>query len=115
MLITALKSKIHRATVTATELDYEGSIAIDRKLMEAARILVNEQVQVLNLNTGGRFVTYAIEAEENTGQICLNGPAARLGLEGDLIIIMTYCHLTLDEMRSHKPIIVRVDNENKPL
>jgi len=115
MLITALKSKIHRATVTATELDYEGSIAIDRKLMQAAQILVNEQVQVLNLNTGGRFVTYAIEAEENSGQICLNGPAARLGRKGDLIIIITYCHLTLDEMKSHKPIVIRVDEGNRPL
>lgn len=115
MLITALKSKIHRATVTATELDYEGSIAIDKKLLQSAQILVNEQVQVLNLNTGGRFVTYAIEAEENSGQICLNGPAARLGRKGDLVIIIAYCHLTLDEMKSHKPIIIRVDESNRPL
>lgn len=115
MLITALKSKIHRAVVTATELDYEGSIAIDKKLLRLSGIMANEQVQVLNLNTGGRFVTYAIEADENSGQICLNGPAARLGRAGDSVIIISYCHLTPEEMKSHKPIIVKVDSNNRPI
>ena len=84
-----LKSKIHRARVTGLNLDYEGSITIDRKIMEEADILPYEQVQVLNINNGARFVTYAIKGEPDSGEICLNGAAARLGVEGDTIIILS--------------------------
>ena len=86
-----LKSKIHRARVTRCNIDYEGSICIDRELMQAADMLPYEQVHVLNVNTGGRFTTYAIEGGK--GEICLNGAAARLVAKGDIIIILSYCHL----------------------
>src|SRR5210317_411277 len=85
-----LKSKIHRATLTGTELDYEGSIAIDRNLLDAADMLPGEQVQVLNLNTGSRLITYVIEAPAGSGTVLLNGPAARLGAPGDRVIVLTY-------------------------
>ena len=92
-----LKSKIHRATVTDSKIDYEGSITIDRRLMQAADILPYEQVQVLNINNGARFTTYAIEGREGSGEICPNGAAARLAVKGDLLIILTYHHVTDDE------------------
>jgi len=114
MLITMLKSKIHRARITGAELDYEGSIAIDKGLLKAADIYPHEQVQVLNLNTGKRFVTYAIEAPEGSGEICLNGPAARLGQTDDLVIIITYCHLEPAKAGDHRPIIIKVDGKNQP-
>lgn len=109
-----LKSKIHRATVTATELHYEGSIAIDEELLEKADILPGEQVQVLNLENGERFITYAIWAERGSGTIMLNGPAARLGAIGDRIIIVTYAPMTDEEARSYKPRVVLVNASNKP-
>ena len=105
-----LKSKIHRAHVTDANIDYEGSITIDKKLMEEADILPYEQVQVLNVNNGARFTTYAIEGE--MGEICLNGPAARLGIKGDIIIILSYCHVAEDEVHSYKPKIVHVNARN---
>lgn len=108
-----LKSKIHRAKLTGTELDYEGSIAIDRDLIEAANMLPGEQVQVLNVNSGARLVTYIIEAEAGSGTILLNGPAARLGVPGDLVIIITYCVLSDAETTGHKPIVVHVDENNR--
>jgi aspartate 1-decarboxylase len=107
-----LKSKIHRATVTAANIDYEGSITIDRKLMAEAEILPYEQVQVLNVNNGARFSTYAIEGEEGSGEICLNGAAARLAIKGDIVIILTYCHVSDEEARNHKPKIVYVNDNN---
>ena len=110
-----LKSKIHRATLTGTELDYEGSIAIDRDLLEAADVLPGEQVQVLNLNNGSRIITYAIEAEAGSGVVLLNGPAARLGATGDRVIILTYCAVDEDEARSLAPNIVKVDDHNRLL
>jgi aspartate 1-decarboxylase len=109
------KSKIHRATVTGTELEYEGSLGIDRDLMTAADILPDEQVQVLNLNNGARMITYAIEAEAGSGTILLNGPAARLGVPGDRIIILTYCTVSEEEARSWKPNVVQVDDRNRVL
>jgi aspartate 1-decarboxylase len=115
MLITMLKSKIHRATITGAELDYEGSIAIDENLLKAARILPHEKVQVVNLSNGNRFETYAIVAKAGGGEICLNGPAARLGLVGDMIIIISYCHLTEAEAKTHEPVIVKVDSANKQI
>jgi len=105
-----MKSKIHRARVTEVNLDYEGSITIDRKLMEEADILPYEQVQVLNINNGARFSTYAIEGD--SGEICLNGAAARLVTKGDTIIILTYCHVEEDEARGFTPKIVYVDAKN---
>ena len=105
-----LKSKIHRARVTDVSIDYEGSITIDRKLMEEADILPYEQVAVVNINKGARFSTYAIKG--NTGEICLNGAAARLGVKGDIIIIMSYCHVDDDEAVNSTPKVVHVDTQN---
>ena len=109
---TMLKSKIHRATVTDGNIDYEGSITIDKKLMEEADMLPYEQVQVLNINNGARFSTYVIEGEEGSGDICLNGAAARLAVKGDLVIILTYTEMSDEEARKHKPKIVRVNENN---
>ena len=105
-----LKSKVHRAHVTETNIDYEGSITIDKKLMEEADILPYEQVQVLNVNNGARFATYAIEGE--CGEICLNGAAARLVTKGDTVIILSYCHVDDDEARTFMPRLVYVDGKN---
>ena len=107
-----LKSKIHRARVTGANIDYEGSITIDKKLMEEADILPYEQVCVLNINNGARFTTYAIEGEKGNGEICLNGAAARLAVKGDTIIILSYCHIGDEEARSFTPKIVHVDAKN---
>jgi len=107
-----LKCKIHRATLTGTELDYEGSIAIDRALLEAADMLPGEQVQVLNLNNGSRIITYAIEAEAGSGTVMLNGPAARLGAVGDRVIVLSYCAVSEEEARTHRPKVVKVDDGN---
>lgn len=105
-----LKSKIHRARVTDVNIEYEGSITIDKKLMEEADILPYEQVHVLNINNGARFTTYAIEGE--SGEICINGAAGRLAAKGDTVIILTYCHVQETEARNFKPIKVYVDNKN---
>ena len=113
MLRTVLKSKIHRATLTGTDLDYEGSIAIDRDLLEAADILPGEQVQVLNLNNGERLITYAIEAPAGSRTMLLNGPAARLAVPGDVVIVITYCTLDDADARTFKPRIIKVDAENR--
>ena len=110
-----IKSKIHRALVTATFLDYEGSIAIDPALLEAADILPGEQVQVLNVNNGSRIVTYAILGERGSGQIMLNGPAARSAAVGDPVVIITYAPMTDDEARAHVPRVVLVDEKNRPV
>lgn len=107
-----LKSKIHRARVTDANIDYEGSITIDKRLMTEADILPYEQVQVLNINNGARFSTYAIEGKEDSGEICLNGAAARLVVKGDLVIILTYCDVREEEARSHTPRVVHVDAKN---
>ncbi len=115
MLITVCKSKIHRAKITEANLDYEGSITIDKELMDATDILPNEKVQVLNLNNGARFETYVFVGEKNSGTICLNGPAARLGQVGDLLIIISYCHLEFEEAKKYQPKVVYVDKENKIL
>ena len=107
-----LKSKIHRARVTKLNIDYEGSITIDSKLMEEADIFPYEQVQVLNINNGARFATYAISAQPNSGEICINGAAARLVAKGDIIIILSYCHVEDEEARHFTPRIVHVDAQN---
>jgi aspartate 1-decarboxylase len=108
-----LKSKIHRAVLTGANLDYEGSIAIDPILLEAADILPNEQVQVLNVNTGSRITTYAIAAERGSGTVMLNGPAARSGIVGDLVVILTYAHVDTNELADYSPKIVKVDSQNR--
>ncbi|MCK4404303.1 MAG: aspartate 1-decarboxylase [candidate division Zixibacteria bacterium] len=113
MLITICKSKIHRATITEADLNYEGSITIDKNLMDATDILPNEKVQVLNLNNGARFETYVLVAEANSGTICLNGPAARLGQVGDLLIIVSYCDLEFEEAKKYQPKVIFVDKENR--
>ena len=107
-----LKSKIHRARVTQLNIDYEGSITIDRKLMEEADILPYEQVEVLNINNGARLTTYAIEGEKESGVIGINGPAARLAAKGDRIIILSYCHLEDDEAHNFMPKIAHVNAQN---
>lgn len=110
---TMLKSKIHRARVTDANIDYDGSITIDKKLMAEADILPYEQVQVLNINNGARFSTYAIEGKENSGDICLNGAAARLGVRGDLVIILTYTTVSDEEAQNYGPKIVYVNANNE--
>lgn len=108
-----LKSKIHRATVTGLELHYEGSIAIDPDLLEAADILPGEQVQVLDLNNAARFITYAITGERGSGQMMLNGPAARLACTGDLIIVASYAPMEDAEARAFRATVVQVDGQNR--
>ena len=110
---TMLKSKIHRATVTAANMCYEGSITLDTALMEAADILPYEQVQVLDLNNGNRLTTYAIEGARGSGQVVINGAAARLVSEGDLVIVLTYTDVPEAEARSHTPTLVYVDQDNQ--
>ncbi len=105
-----LKSKIHRATVTGADINYEGSIAIDTRLMEAADILPFEQVAVLNINNGARFETYAIKGEK--GEICINGAAARLAVKGDMVIILTYQQMEEEEAHTYSPKLVHVDSNN---
>lgn len=110
---TILKSKIHRATVTQADLNYEGSITIDAQLMREADILPFEQVQVLDVNNGNRLTTYAIEGESGSGQICINGAAARLVSPGDIVIVLTYSAMTDAEAREHEPQLVYVDERNR--
>ncbi len=110
---TLLKSKIHRARVTDSNLNYEGSLTIDAELMRAADILSCEQIKVYNVNNGARFDTYAIEGPAGKGDICLNGAAARMGAAGDLIIIATYAAYNEAETVIHKPKIVLVDADNR--
>jgi aspartate 1-decarboxylase len=106
------KSKIHRAVVKAANLNYEGSLSIDELLMNAAGILPFEMVQVANVTNGNRFETYAIAAPKNSGEICLNGAAARLGEAGDEIIIMTYALYSAEELENFKQNVIYVDKQN---
>ncbi len=108
-----LKSKIHRATITDADLDYEGSITIDEQLMEEADILPYEQVQIYDINNGNRFETYAIKGERGSGTICVNGAAARLVSKGDLIIIASYFNIDEEEALRHLPRLVYVDGNNR--
>lgn len=113
MRLSAFKSKIHRATVTEANLNYEGSVTIDADLMDAAEILSHEQVQVLNVNNGERFDTYAIRGPRGSGILCLNGPAARLAHVGDRVIIITYASMDREELLRHVPTVVTVDDRNR--
>lgn len=114
MLRMMLKSKIHRATVTEADLHYEGSLTIDRTLLQMANMLPYEMVYVYNVNNGERFETYAIEGEADSGVICLNGAAARKGAPGDIIIITTFATYNEAELLQHEPLIVLVDAHNRP-
>ncbi len=113
MLLTMLKSKIHRAVVTQANLNYVGSITIDSALLEASGILEYEKVQVVNVTNGSRIETYAISGEKKSGVVCLNGAAARCAAEGDIIIIMAYAQMDEKEIESHQPKVVLVDSENR--
>ena len=114
MLIEVLKSKIHRVTVTEADLNYVGSITIDEALMEAAGILPNEKVQVVDNNNGERLETYAIKGERGSGVICLNGAAARKVQKGDIVIIMSFAQIDFEEAKTFKPRVVFPDtNTNK--
>ncbi|MBN2022545.1 MAG: aspartate 1-decarboxylase [Pirellulales bacterium] len=108
-----LRSKIHRATLTGTELDYEGSITIDRDLMEAAGMLPGEQVHVLNLNNAERLITYVIEGPAGSGTVLLNGPAARRGMVGDQVIVIAFCLVEAVDAAAWHPTVVLVDERNR--
>ncbi len=108
-----MKSKIHRALVTESNLDYEGSITIDSHLMEKANILPYEQVNIYNVTTGTRFTTYAIEGDRDSGVICINGAAAHKAKKGDIIIIVTYASYPEAELKAFKPQKVYVDGQNR--
>ncbi len=113
MYIEVLKSKIHRVKITEAELHYVGSITIDENLMEVANIVEHEKVQIVNINNGERLETYVIKGERGTGQICLNGPAARKAHVGDVIIIISYCSIELKKANDHKPIVIFPNEKNK--
>lgn len=113
MRIEILKSKIHRVKISQAELHYVGSITIDEALMEAANLIENEKVQVVNLNNGERLETYVIKGERNTGTICLNGPAARKAQVGDVVIIISYASMEVEEAKKFKPTLVFPDSDNK--
>lgn len=113
MFVNLLKSKLHRVKVTQAELNYVGSITIDEDLMDAAGLLENEQVHVVNNNNGERLVTYVIKGERGSGIICLNGAAARRAQVGDVVIIISYAMMTSDEAKHHKPIVVFPDDNNR--
>ena len=115
MQIELLKCKLHRATVTDANLNYEGSITIDRDLMEAAGLLLHEKVQILDINNRARFETYVIEGPRGSGTLCLNGAAARLVQKGDLVIVVAYIQMTPEEAQTWNPTVVQVDENNRPL
>ena len=112
-MITMLKAKLHRGTVTEADLNYEGSITVDPDLLDAAGILVYEQVDVLNINNGSRFTTYTIPGERGKGEICVNGAAARLVQKDDLVIICAYTHMEEAKAQSFEPRVILLDEDNK--
>jgi len=115
MIIQVLKSKIHRVSVTEANLNYIGSITIDEDLMDAANIIENEKVQVLNLNNGERLETYVIRGKRGSGDICLNGAAARKVIAGDILLIMSYALMDIEEARSFRPKIIFPDTKTNKL
>jgi aspartate 1-decarboxylase len=115
MYIEVVKSKIHRVTVTEANLNYMGSITIDEDLMDAANLVENEKVQVVNVNNGERFETYVITGERGRGVICLNGPAARKVVVGDVVIIMSYAMIEFEKAKSFKPVVIFPDSESNRL
>ena len=115
MHIQLLKSKIHRVKITQAELHYVGSITIDENLMEAANIIENEKVQIVNVNNGERLETYVIKGERGSGQVCLNGPAARKAQVGDIVIIIAYASMDFEEAKTFKPTIIFPDETTNKL
>ncbi len=115
MQIEVLKSKIHKVTITQADLNYVGSITIDEALMEAANLIENEKVHVLNLNNGERIETYVIKGERNSGVICLNGPAARKAAVGDIVIILSYAFMDLEEAKKFRPTLIFPDTKTNRL
>ncbi len=113
MIIQILKSKIHRVKVTQAELNYVGSITIDQDLLDAANIIPNEKVQIVNNNNGARFETYTISGERGTGIVCLNGATARLAQVGDVVIIMSYAYMETEEAKAYSPVLVFPDENNR--
>ncbi len=113
MRLNVFKSKIHRATVTHADLAYEGSVTIDRDLMDAANFLPHEAIHIWNVTRGTRLVTYALEGPRGSGAVCVNGAAAHLNRPGDLVILATFADMTPDEARAHVPTVVRVDEKNR--
>jgi aspartate 1-decarboxylase len=112
MLLNVFKSKIHRAKVTQADLNYVGSITIDENLMDAATLIEGEKVQIVNINNGERLETYVIKGERGSGVICLNGPAARKVAVGDLVIVISYAIMTIEEAKSYTPATVHVNENN---
>ncbi|RAI95061.1 aspartate 1-decarboxylase [Algoriphagus yeomjeoni] len=113
MQIQVLKSKIHRVKITQAELHYVGSITIDEDLMDAANLIENEKVQIVNVNNGERLETYVITGERGSGQVCLNGPAARKAQVGDIVIIISYAGMEIEEAKKFKPVLIFPDEQNK--
>ena len=113
MVISVMKSKIHRVKITQAELNYVGSITIDEVLMEAANLIEGEKVQVVNINNGERLETYVIKGERNTGTVCLNGPAARKAQVGDVVIIISYASLDFEEAKKFKPWLIFPTPDNR--
>ncbi len=113
MQIQVLKSKIHRVKITQAELHYVGSITIDEDLMDAANLIENEKVQIVNVNNGERLETYVITGERGSGNVCLNGPAARKVQVGDIIIIISYAGMEVEEAKKFKPVLIFPDEQNK--
>ena len=115
MELNFLKSKLHRATVTHSELDYEGSCAIDAELLKLCNLHEYEQIDIYNITNGERLTTYAIIAPPGSGIISINGAAAHKASPGDLVIIAAYCQLSVEEAKTHKPVVITLDKNNKPL
>lgn len=115
MLRKMFKSKVHRATVTYADLDYEGSVTIDQDLLERAEILPHEEVHIWNVTRGTRLTTYALAGPRGSGAVCVNGAAAHHNRPGDLVILATFATMTDAEAREHVPVVVRVDSQNRPL
>src|SRR5690554_5209322 len=113
MHIHLLKSKIHRVKITQAELHYVGSITIDEELMDAAHIIENEKVQIVNINNGERLETYVIKGERGSGEVCLNGPAARKAQVGDIVIIISYASMELEEAKRYKPTVIFPNERNQ--
>jgi aspartate 1-decarboxylase len=113
MQLNVFKSKIHRATVTHADLEYEGSVTVDSDLLDAAEILPYEAIHIWNVTRGSRLVTYALPGPRGSGAICVNGAAAHLNKPGDLVILATFAEMTREEARKHRPVVVRVDAQNR--
>jgi len=113
MQIQILKSKVHRAVITEANLNYVGSLTLDEDLMDAANMIEHEKIQVVNVNNGERIETYLIKGKRGSGVVCLNGPAARKGAEGDVVIVISYALMEFEEAKSFKPVVVFPKEGNK--